>query len=94
MPDLASLLGIALPLIQAPMAGAQDETLALAVAGAGGLGSLPCAMLDPARLETALQAFAALPQPINLNFFCHAMAGPDAAEERRWCEALAPYYAE
>ncbi|HMM26645.1 MAG TPA: nitronate monooxygenase, partial [Pseudoxanthomonas mexicana] len=74
MTTLASLLGTGLPLIQAPMAGVQDETLALAVARAGGLGSLPCALLDPARLEAALQAFAALPQPINLNFFCHTLA--------------------
>ena len=55
MTTLASLLGTGLPLIQAPMAGVQDEALALAVARAGGLGSLPCALLDPARLEAALQ---------------------------------------
>ena len=60
MTTLASLLGTGLPLIQAPMAGVQDEALALAVARAGGLGSLPCALLDPARLEAALQAFPKL----------------------------------
>ena len=94
MTTLASLLGTALPLIQAPMAGVQDETLALAVARAGGLGSLPCALLDPARLEAALQTFAAQPQPINLNFFCHTMAEPDPGAEQRWRQALAPYYDE
>ena len=94
MTTLASLLGTALPLIQAPMAGAQDEALAIAVARAGGLGSLPCALLDPARLEAALQTFAAQPQPINLNFFCHPMAEPDAGEAQRWRDALAPYYDE
>lgn len=76
------------------MAGVQDERLAIAVAAAGGLGSLPCALLGPAQLEVALQTLAALPQPINLNFFCHAMAEPDDADERRWREALAPYYDE
>ncbi|HMT16309.1 MAG TPA: 2-nitropropane dioxygenase, partial [Ottowia sp.] len=35
------------PLLQAPMAGAQDSAMALAVSGAGGLGALPCAMLAP-----------------------------------------------
>ena len=53
MTTFASLLGTGLPLIQAPMAGVQDEALALAVARAGGLGSLPCALLDSARLEAA-----------------------------------------
>jgi nitronate monooxygenase len=36
-----------IPLIQAPMAGAQGPDLAIAVCRAGGLGSLPCAMLTP-----------------------------------------------
>ena len=94
MTTLASLLGTELPLIQAPMAGVQDEALAIAVAHAGGLGSMPCAMLDSARLEAALQAFAPLAQPVNLNFFCHAMAEPAAAEAQRWRTALAPYYDE
>jgi len=38
------LLEIELPIIQAPMAGAQDGALAAAVSAAGGLGSQPCAM--------------------------------------------------
>lgn len=94
MPSFASLFGTDLPLIQAPMAGVQDEALAIAVTAAGGLGSLPCAMLDPAQLEAALRTFAALSRPVNLNFFCHAMTEPDAAEARRWQDALAPYYTE
>lgn len=94
MTTITSLLGITLPLIQAPMAGVQDEALAIAVAGAGGLGSMPCAMLDHARLTSALQAFAALPLPINLNFFCHAMAEPEPQQVQRWQAALAPYYDE
>ncbi len=94
MEPLTSRLGIELPLIQAPMAGVQDERLAIAVAAAGGLGSLPCALLGPAQLEAALRTFATLPQPINLNFFCHAMAEPDHADEQRWRQALAPYYDE
>ncbi|HEV7271050.1 nitronate monooxygenase [Pseudoxanthomonas sp.] len=94
MTTLASLFGTELPLIQAPMAGVQDEALAIAVTAAGGLGSMPCAMLSSAQLDTALQVFATLPQPVNLNFFCHAMAEPEVADQQRWREALAPYYAE
>ena len=40
---------VELPVIQAPMAGVQDEDLALAVSTAGGLGSMPCALLEPDR---------------------------------------------
>ena len=46
--NLNSLLNIDLPLIQAPMAGVQLHGLAAAVSNAGGLGSLPCALLDAA----------------------------------------------
>jgi len=35
---LRSLLGIEMPIIQAPMAGAQGSALAIAVCNAGGLG--------------------------------------------------------
>ena len=94
MESIRALLGVELPVIQAPMAGAQDEALAIAVAAAGGLGSMPCALLDPQRLEAALQRFASLDVPINLNFFCHRMAEPDPVESARWLDALMPYYRE
>jgi nitronate monooxygenase len=92
--SLTELLGVELPVIQAPMAGAQDEELALAVAASGGLGSMPCALLDGARLEAALARFACVPQPINLNFFCHRMPEPDPVGQQRWRRALQPYYEE
>ena len=38
--SLQSLLGVELPIIQAPMAGVQGSALAVAVSNAGGLGSL------------------------------------------------------
>ncbi|AWV05873.1 NAD(P)H-dependent flavin oxidoreductase [Marilutibacter maris] len=94
MHPLQAIAGIELPVIQAPMAGVQDEALAIAVADAGGLGSMPCAMLDHARIEAALQRFATLARPINLNFFCHTLAAPDPAREQAWRQALAPYYEE
>ena len=49
--SLTALLNTDLPLIQAPMAGSQDHRLAAAVCQAGGLGSIPCAMLTPAALR-------------------------------------------
>jgi nitronate monooxygenase len=88
-------LGIELPIIQAPMAGVQGHTLALAVSNAGGLGSLPCAMLSPEALHQELAALrAGTDRPFNVNFFCHALPPPDAGREQRWREALAPFYRE
>uniref|UniRef100_UPI003D0E79CA NAD(P)H-dependent flavin oxidoreductase n=1 Tax=Amphritea sp. TaxID=1872502 RepID=UPI003D0E79CA len=70
--DITQLFGIELPLIQAPMAGAQDAALAIAVSNAGGLGSLPCAMLSPEQLRSELDTIrAATDKPVNLNFFAH-----------------------
>lgn len=94
MTALLDRLGIALPILQAPMAGVQDEALAIAASQAGALGAVPCAMLDADGLVRALDRLAAAGCEANLNVFCHAMPAPDAARERRWREALAPYYAE
>jgi nitronate monooxygenase len=90
-----AIAGLRLPLIQAPMAGVQDHRLAAAVSNAGGLGSLPAAMLGADALHDQLSALQALTdRPINVNFFCHVQPSPDAAREARWRAALAPYYAE
>jgi nitronate monooxygenase len=92
---MKSLLGIELPIIQAPMAGVQLHALAAAVCNAGGLGSLPCAMLDAAGLRKELSALrAATDRPYNVNFFCHAPPAPDAEREAAWRSALAPYFRE
>ncbi|WP_439886510.1 NAD(P)H-dependent flavin oxidoreductase [Pseudomonas sp. MBLB4123] len=92
---LQTLLGCELPIIQAPMAGAQDQRLAIAVCQAGGLGSLPAAMLDATGLRTQLLGLrAATDRPCNLNFFCHVQPPADAARETAWRERLAPFYAE
>jgi nitronate monooxygenase len=95
MPSLAQLLGVDIPLIQAPMAGAQDARLAVAVASAGALGSLPCATLGPDALHTALSELAKSGAPsYNLNFFCHTAPEPDPEREAAWRALLAPYYEE
>jgi nitronate monooxygenase len=89
------VIGARLPILQAPMAGVQGSALAIAVCSAGGLGALPCAMLDAATLQSEVAAIrAGTDQPFNLNFFCHSPPVCDAERERRWREVLAPYYAE
>ena len=93
--SLQNLLGIELPLIQAPMAGVQLHGLAAAVSNAGALGSLPCAMLDAAGLRKELQALSEkTSKPYNLNFFCHTPPAVDTAREAIWREALSPFYTE
>jgi nitronate monooxygenase len=90
---LQQLLGTELPIIQAPMAGVQDSALAVAVSNAGGLGSLPCAMLslDAIRGElTTIKAHTA--KPFNVNFFCHASPTPSVEREAVWRSTLSQYY--
>src|SRR5262249_49035462 len=89
------MLGTTLPLIQAPMAGVQDSALAIAVSNAGGLGSLPAAMLTPDGLRDEIAAItASTSKPYNVNFFCHAPPTRNVDRESRWRDALAPYYRE
>ena len=90
-----SFLGTALPLIQAPMAGVQGSALAIAVCNAGGLGSLPCAMLSAEALHRELTNLTLQTrQPYNVNFFCHPAVPADPQQENHWRETLAPYYEE
>jgi nitronate monooxygenase len=92
---LTDLFQVELPILLAPMAGAVDFELAAAVAQAGGLGSLPCAMLDPAKAREQMMRFRARSQAkVNLNFFCHVPPELNNTREARWRERLAPYYRE
>ena len=69
---ILDLFGIEVPIIQAPMAGANSSEMAIAVSEAGGLGSLPCALLSVAQAREELQNIhRRTSRPINLNFFCH-----------------------
>ena len=92
---LADRLGVELPIVQSPMAGVQASRLAIAVSSAGGLGSLPCAMLSPESIAEEIRAIrAATDKPFNLNFFCHEVPRIDAERDARWRESLAVVHAE
>ncbi len=92
---LQTLLGVDLPIVQAPMAGVQGSALAIAVSNAGGLGSLPCAMLDLDGMRTELAAIRShTTRPFNVNFFCHVPPRPDVEREAAWRAALSPYFSE
>jgi nitronate monooxygenase len=89
------LFGIELPIVQAPMAGSSGTELAIAVAEAGGLGSLPCAMLTPDQLKAQWEIVRQrTSRPINVNFFCHRPPVRNADRESHWGERLRPYYQE
>src|SRR3989442_15234393 len=88
------LIGVELPIIQAPMAGSSDAELAIAVSEAGGLGSLPCAMLSTDQVRSSYQTILqSTARPVNLNFFFHRPSLDDD-RERGWRELLSRYYSE
>ena len=93
--SLLDLIGIELPVIQAPMAGANGSAMAIAVSEAGGLGSLPCGMFDAAKARAEIVAIRkGTTKPININFFCHTPPKPDPDRDAAWKERLAGYYTE
>jgi nitronate monooxygenase len=92
---LLDLLPLEVPIVQAPMAGASGADLAAAVSSAGGLGSLPCGMLNAQQARDATAKIRLRTnRAINLNFFCHTPPAADPAREETWRKRLAPYYAE
>lgn len=77
------------------MAGAQDSELAIAVCQAGGLGSLPCAMLGPEQIRAeVLKIRAATKNPFNLNFFAHRPPSCDPDVLANWRDLLSTFYGE
>lgn len=83
------------PIVQAPMAGSQGSALALAVCQAGGMGSLPGAMLSPEALSAELKILREQARgPWNVNFFCHTPPPPDEAAQARWRDTLHAFYEE
>jgi nitronate monooxygenase len=92
---LIDLFKIEHPILLAPIAGAMDAHLAIEVCEAGGLGSLPSAMIDAAQVRSEMVRIrAGTRRPINLNFFSHKPPTLNNAREARWRDRLEPYYRE
>jgi nitronate monooxygenase len=93
---LLELFKISIPLIQAPMAGAADAKLAIAVSKAGGLGSIACPLLsvDQIRKEVHFFRKESPGKPLNLNFFCHTEQTLTEEQESQWRKVLKPYFEE
>ncbi len=92
---LQKLFGIEHPIVQAPMSGASTPAMAAAVANAGGLGSLGCALLSADEIRKTGAGIAVLTnRAINYNFFVHPapdLSGYDFAPMRA---GLAPLFAQ
>ncbi len=93
--EFLDLTGIELPIVQAPMAGANGSAMAIEASEAGGLGSLPCAMLDAAKVRAEIGIIRQrTSKPVNVNFFCHTPAKPDPERDAAWKARLTEYYTE
>jgi nitronate monooxygenase len=87
------LVGVEVPIVQAPMAGAGGVELCVAAIDGGALGSLPCGMLSAEQVRDQVAEVRRLTnRPFNLNFFCHSM--PEGVDDSAWRALLQPYYAE
>jgi nitronate monooxygenase len=93
--NLARLLGIAAPLIQAPMAGVSTPAMAAAVSNAGGLGSLGAGMMSPGQIRDAIRdTRARTDKPFSLNLFITPRPTVDHAQLTAMDLRLDAYRAE
>jgi len=91
---LLDRIGMALPIIQAPMAGVSTPAMAAEVTKAGGLGSLGIGATDSEGARAMIAAFRkATNGPLNINLFCHAPAVSNAAVEAAWIDRFRPAFA-
>jgi nitronate monooxygenase len=91
--DFLERIGVALPVVQAPMAGVSTPELAAAVSEAGGLGSIAVGAVDAAGARAMIEAVRARTRgPFNVNVFCHKPATADRARESAWLDALRPAF--
>jgi nitronate monooxygenase len=91
--DFLDRLGIAHPIVQAPMAGVSTPALAAAVSNAGGLGSIGVAATGAQGARAMIEELRGRTnRGFNVNVFCHRTDAPDAAHEAAWLEAMAPLF--
>src|SRR5258708_9873054 len=92
---LSDLLGIEHPIVLSPMSGIGTVDLASAVCAAGGLGAIGCAVLQPDRVASEIEAMRARTDaPFSVNFFCHSGVEAEAAMSWGWLNRLSCFYRE
>ena len=86
---LLELPGIDTPILQAPMAGSADSSMAIAVGKAGAIGALPCALFSPQQIESQFKRIReSSNSAINVNFFCHKAKDTSSQEQNHWRSQL------
>lgn len=91
---LLDRFGIALPIIQAPMAGVSSPAMAAAVSQAGGLGSIGVGAVDAEAARGMIRAVRErTARPFNVNVFAHSPARADPAREAAWIARLRSEFA-
>lgn len=91
---LLDRLGLAVPIVQAPMSNVGTPALAAAAANAGALGSIAVGALDAAAAREAIRAVrAATVRAFAVNVFCHRPPHPDPAREAAWLAHWTPSFA-
>lgn len=92
---LTDLLNIQIPIVQAPMAGANGSAMVIETCKAGALGSLPCAMLNIEKMHAEMGVIRQqTKKPINVNFFVHERPEVNLEMDKKWLERLSVYYSE
>lgn len=90
---LTEMLGIDLPIVQAPMAGVSTPAMAAAASNAGALGSISVGAMNAAKAGDAIAALkSATNRPVNVNVFTHQKPKRDPARERAWLKSLEPHF--
>lgn len=93
MTSLSDLLGLRIPLVQAPMAGTATPALAAAVSNAGALGSVGLGSSSAATANGMINQIRALTdKPFNVNLFCHRPPVADPLREAAWLAYLGPSF--
>jgi len=93
MTTLLSLLGIDLPIVQAPMAGTSSPAMGAAVSNAGALGSIGVGATNAAGAAKMIaEVRERSNRSFNVNVFCHRPAKADSAVEAAWIERLRPRF--
>lgn len=92
---MLSRLGVRLPIVQAPMAGVSNPTLAAAVTNAGGLGSIGVGASTPAAARQAIEELRTMTTgSFNVNVFVHPKPKEDPARAEAWLKHLLKAFKE
>lgn len=93
--SIVSRFDLALPLIQAPMAGVSTPLLAAEVSEAGGLGSIGVGATDAVGARSMIEELRGRTGcAFNVNLFVHREPRADPEREALWLERLTPSFAE